>query len=48
MVSPSEKNAEVMWRQYELPTNIRTMQFADPTKVRLQPFTEWPSTRGKI
>merc|ERR1712025_287647 len=25
---------EVMWRQYELPTNIRTMQFADPNKFK--------------
>lgn len=25
---------EVMWRQYELPTNIRTLQFADPTKFK--------------
>jgi len=25
---------EVMWRQYELPTNVRTMQFADPAKFK--------------
>merc|ERR1719203_1330785 len=25
---------EVMWRQYELPTNLRTLQFADKAKFQ--------------
>merc|ERR1719253_1403 len=33
-VIKSADYGEVMWRQYELPTNIRTMQFADPAKFK--------------
>lgn len=33
-VIKSAEWGEVMWRQYELPTNIRTMQFADPAKFK--------------
>merc|ERR1719444_460711 len=27
---------EVMWRQYELPTNLRTLQFADKSKFQME------------
>lgn len=33
-VIKSAEWGEVMWRQYELPTNVRTMQFADPNKFK--------------
>lgn len=33
-VIKSAEYGEVMWRQYELPTNIRTLQFADPAKFK--------------
>jgi len=33
-VIKSPEYGEVMWRQYELPMNVRTMQFADPDKFR--------------
>merc|ERR1719277_2384640 len=31
-VIKSAEWGEVMWRQYELPTNLRTLQFADKTR----------------
>merc|ERR1719330_1185512 len=33
-VIKSAEWGEVMWRQYELPTNLRTMQFADKAKFQ--------------
>lgn len=33
-VIKSADYGEVMWRQYELPTNVRTLQFADPAKFK--------------
>jgi hypothetical protein len=35
-VIKSAEYGEVMWRQYELPMNVRTMQFADPDKFRAE------------
>merc|ERR1719253_2242884 len=34
-VIKSADYGEVMWRQYELPTNVRTLQFADPAKFKM-------------
>merc|ERR1712187_934687 len=33
-VIKSAEFGEVMWRQYELPTNIRTMQFSDAARFK--------------
>merc|ERR1719399_1180246 len=35
-VIKSPEFGEVMWRQYELPTNLRTMQFSEPAKFKAE------------
>jgi len=51
-VIKSAEYGEVMWRQYELPTNVRTMQFADPDKFKAdvekrQEYTRLKEMEGK-